>query len=232
VGQDLTDYLLAQRKMLAHNSSIDALNIIGIAGLNNSAVSRQRVLGLNRVINSSVHASLLNVVSGKWNRNTTKKKTDVLMKRHPDVDIIWTASDIMAYGVIDSLTEAGLKDAEVSSPIVGSIDWSPESMELLKQGCLSVSFGGHFLEPGWALLMFSDYLHGEDFKENLSAIITSPMAPLDKHNASEIGKFLEAPQWNNSLILKRSKHHAEQINYNFDPLDLINEHIRLQKREK
>jgi len=79
----------------------------------------------------------------------------MLIKRYPNVSLVWAASDLMAFGVMDALGEAGKQPGK--DVLVGTINDSTAALQALLEGRLGVVAGGHFTLGGWALVLLHDY---------------------------------------------------------------------------
>lgn len=213
-------YRISQHK----NCSIRqcAVNLVGLSGLHHAAVSLQRVEGLELAVQKNAGAELLNVVYANWRRKIAESMTSRILDRHRDIDGIWVASDIMAMGVADALAQKSAYPAIQ----IGSIDWSPEAIQMIRDDRLSFSLGGHFMEAGWALIMYHDMLRGLDFVDQFGTIVESQLSVLDKSNVAKWGPFLSTTQWSESILKKISKAANPDIAlYRLDPAYIINQHI-------
>jgi ABC-type sugar transport system substrate-binding protein len=140
--------------------------------------------------------------------------------RHEDINALWVASDVMAYGFIEGLKASSL--TLPSNTVIGSIDWSQETIEKIKTDALQISLGGHFLEGGQAIVLFHDYINGVDFADELGVVIKTPMSILDRNNVSELGALLEKPHWRADKIKSYSKFlNPSRANYQLNPKALI-----------
>ncbi|MCF2948586.1 ABC transporter substrate-binding protein [Paraglaciecola aquimarina] len=205
-------------------SSDCKVNIFAITGMSYSAVSVQRVKGLEQILQQDLKSHLLNVVYGNWDRERVAGMANTIFSRHKDIHAFWIASDVMAYGLED-----GLKNSNISMPkdtIIGSIDWSPASIEKIKQNKMHVSLGGHFLEGGLSLILFYDYLNGYDFAQEMGVVIKTEMSILDKNNVEQLGPFLQKPKWSKSRLQSYSKSLTPaRKQYNFNPKQIIVEQL-------
>lgn len=201
-------------------------NLFAITGMSYSAVSNQRVKGLERVLRQDNQSRLLNVVYGNWDRNRVAGMAETIFTRHEDIHAFWIASDVMAYGLEDGILKAKINMP--ASTIVGSIDWSSPSIEKIKQGSMHMSLGGHFLEAGLSLILFYDYLHNTDFKDEIGTVIKTQMSILNIDNVEQLGPFLGQPKWSKTKIQSYSKFlNPTRKNYNFNPKQIILEQLEV-----
>lgn len=200
------------------------VNIFAITGLSYSAVSKQRSTGLKKAVHADIKANLLNIIYGNWERTLVASKAKTIVQRHSDINAYWIASDVMAYGLLE-----GLKSAQFNLPentIIGGIDWSPETIEKIRRGEMDISLGGHFMEAGWGLILFYDYLNKVELPVSTTTIIKTEMSLLNIQNINELGPFLIAPKWSTERIRSYSKFLNPKLKqYNHDPRSVILEQL-------
>ncbi|MDU0353748.1 ABC transporter substrate-binding protein [Paraglaciecola aquimarina] len=203
------------------------VNIFAISGLSYSAVSKQRIVGLERMVYQDRQSRLLNIVFGNWDRQLVASMVPKILSRHQDIHAYWVASDVMAYGIEDGLNQQQLNLP--SNTIIGGIDWSAPTIDKIRSGEMQVSVGGHFLEAGWSLILYYDYINGADFADELGTIIKTQMSVLNKDNIELLGPFLQSPSWSTTMIKKYSKQlNPARQSYNLNPQQLILEHSKAQ----
>ncbi|MDS9469834.1 sugar ABC transporter substrate-binding protein [Paracoccus sp. MBLB3053] len=106
----------------------DKGKILAVAGTPAAVTSRQRVEGLEAALAEHPEIELLETLAGMYQREPAHDETLAALARHPEVDAIWTANDVMAYGVIQALKESG-RSAEVSG--TNGLD---EAIAMIKAG--------------------------------------------------------------------------------------------------
>jgi ABC-type sugar transport system substrate-binding protein len=197
-GNQLAQAIIKEsRDRRCHGKKCD-VNIFAITGLSYSAVSKQRANGLNTVTRDDHFARLLGIIYGNWDRSLVASKAQTIIQRHDDIDAFWIASDVMAYGLLEGLDSAQMALPEET--IIGGIDWSPDTIKKIKNGEMDISLGGHFMEAGWALILFYDYLNKVDLPSDITPVIKTEMSLLNTYNIDELGPFLVAPKWSREQI--------------------------------
>ncbi len=120
------------------------------------------------------------VVNGNWLRELAASKYSILLKKHTEIDIVWTASDSMALGVINQATKYNLQAN--TDYVIGVFDWLPEAIIAIKNGNMTASVGGHFMQGAWALTKIYDHHQGKNvFKVDDDTPYVS-MQVIDKNN--------------------------------------------------
>lgn len=129
------------------------------------------------------------IVNGKWERPTASEQVEQLIRRYPKARLIWTASDWMALGVLDTLEKYPEQRF-----CVGGFDWLPQSQHALQQGKLTASAGGHFAMAAWALVMIYDHAHG-NLKLPVPDVPLLQLEILTDKNLPLYQPLLRAGQW-------------------------------------
>lgn len=180
-------YLTAQaliatgRSRRAHGAD-GKLHLLAIAGDRSTNSSIQRNQGMRRAVSEAPDVVLHQTVYAGWSRAKAEEQMEWLLQRHPQARLVWTGSDLMAFGAMDALAKRG-------SPTPGqgmwlsSINTTTEALQRLRSGHLAALAGGHFITGAWSLVMLYDYHHGRDFateglelERPMFALVTPAMA--------------------------------------------------------
>jgi hypothetical protein len=133
-------------------------------------------------------ALLLQVVSADWSFEEAARKTPLLLRRYPEATVIWTASDAMALGALDSLEPLGREPG--TDILVGGANWEPLALDAVRRGELVATVDGHFLEGAWVMVLLHDHHHGLDFaRERVEW--RSEMLLINRENQARCLAFLE-----------------------------------------
>ena len=156
-------YMLAKALI----STVEAANkkpiVAGISGHYGSE-STLRNSGLQAAINES-DAKLTQIIHAGWSAEDAYQKTHKLLKRYPNINIIWCASDHMALAVIDAIEDIG-KVVGVDI-LVGGFDWTPKAIASINNNKLTASIGGHFIMG--ALAIMAIYHEEQGIRHNIFA---------------------------------------------------------------
>ncbi|QRK11203.1 ABC transporter substrate-binding protein [Archangium violaceum] len=201
IGQMLPDDLGAGERLAwllfeaarARGPSPDApVRLVALEGprRDTSAILRNEGLGL--ALSKWKGAELLQSVTASWLGDEARRKTFLLMRRFPEVQVVWAASDDMALGAARGIEDAGRRPGV--DVLVGGIDWTPQALQAVREGTLETSLGGHFLEGAWALVLLHDHHQGLDFaSERLDW--RTPFHPLTRANVAAYQDVLARPDW-------------------------------------
>ena len=132
-----------------------SIDMIAFSGTNATPVSLQREQGLYRALAEHPEVRLRQIVLGGWRRDRAYEQAQVLLRRYPEAKLIWTASDQMAFGVMDAVRETGKQPGK--DILLGTINDSTAALQAQLEGTLSVVMGGHFTLGGWAMVLLHDY---------------------------------------------------------------------------
>lgn len=137
--------------------------LLMISGDPATPASVERLRGARRVLAAHPEVRLVQVVNGMWQRERAYQQANWLLARHADTRLIWTANDLMAFGVRQSLQEHGRQAGR--DVLISTVNNSPEVMRARIDGEINALSGGHFLTGAWALVLLYDYTHGKDFAD-------------------------------------------------------------------
>ncbi|MAZ88121.1 MAG: hypothetical protein CL693_10780 [Cellvibrionaceae bacterium] len=155
-------YELAQR-LISELEPTPAKFLI-LAGDNVTSAAKLRELGLQEALKHHSHARIVERIVGEWGYHLPRQKVAGLLRRHPEINVIWSANGAMARGALNAITTANPKFD--FHPIIGSINWDSDEISMLQKRQLSTSIGGHFMTAGLSLVLIYDFHHGIDFQND------------------------------------------------------------------
>jgi ABC-type sugar transport system substrate-binding protein len=158
VANDEEGGYLAAKSLIAQLPPVAAgqtTEMLAFSATNSTPVSLQREQGLYRALAESPQVRLRQIVLGGWRRDRAQEQARVLLKRYPDIRLIWAANDLMAFGAMDAVQELGKQPGK--DVLFASINNSTQALQAQLEGRLNVVVGGHFTLGGWALVLLHDY---------------------------------------------------------------------------
>ncbi|MCP5161420.1 MAG: ABC transporter substrate-binding protein [Hahellaceae bacterium] len=186
-GEALAEKLIASARMKGLQNASGKIEMVALEGFTSSGPSLKRVQGLQRAVKNHPDVILHQIVSANWRREEAQQIMPGLYKRYPGLVAIWAASDSMILGVEDWANQKGVKMG--AQLVAGGIDWARDALVEISQEQLEVSYGGHFMEAGWAIVMLFDRLRGSQAGTDRLHLSTQ-MEALDRHNVNEyLGRF-------------------------------------------
>jgi ribose transport system substrate-binding protein len=107
--------------------------IVALEGPPSAPTSRDRVRGLKETLTRFPNIELLDLSVGHLQQAPAKAAMAALLARHPVIDGVWTANDLMAFGALDALQAAGR-----TAKVVG-INGLPAAIEHIERGTMVAS---------------------------------------------------------------------------------------------
>lgn len=135
-----------------------ASHVIAINGHYGSE-SQARFNGMRRYFEAN-QGIVYQAVHAGWSEEVAYKQAKALLNRFPEVNIIWTASDLMALGASKAAIELGrVPNKDI---FIGGFDWVTRAVRAVETGALSASIGGHKVMGAWAVISILLHHEGED----------------------------------------------------------------------
>jgi ribose transport system substrate-binding protein len=107
--------------------------VVALEGPPSAPTSRDRVRGLRETLKRFPNIELLDLSIGLLQQAPAKTAMAALLARHPAIDGVWTANDLMAFGALDALQAAGR-----TAKVVG-INGLPAAIEHIERGTMVAS---------------------------------------------------------------------------------------------
>jgi ribose transport system substrate-binding protein len=132
VGSD--DAAIGRRTATALFDALDgAGRVVGLEGPQSAPTSRARVQGLRESLRRFPGIELLDIAVGHLQQPPAQTAMAELLARHPRIDGVWAANDLMAFGALDALAEA-----KRTAKVVG-INGLPAAIEHIERGSMLAS---------------------------------------------------------------------------------------------
>jgi hypothetical protein len=174
-----------------------------------------------------VRHDLVDVRNLDWTEEGAQASVREFVHGGQRIDAVWAANDLMAFGAITALREAGYKPGV--DVVVGGLNWSQGGIDRVLKGEMVVTYGGHFLGGAWAMVILRDYHDGRDFAEE-DVRLQFPMGAIDLPVARrfpEIGNV----DWRNVDFTRFSKTRNPKItHYDFRPDSVLSQLLSIPSR--
>jgi ribose transport system substrate-binding protein len=147
--------------------------IVAIEGTPVAPTSRDRTVGLHKALGEAPAIKLLGLGVGYFQQAPARTEMARLLAEHPEIDGVWTANDVMAFGALEALAAAGR-----SAKLVG-VNGLAEAIDNIERGTMqaTVDFSA-FNIAGIAAHAALRHLRGE----TVPASIMVPAALIDRSN--------------------------------------------------
>jgi ABC-type sugar transport system substrate-binding protein len=178
----LTARALIEQGIRDHRVAVDGkLHMVAIAGDRSTPASIRRNEGMQKAIAEHPNVVLDQIVYGDWQRQKAADQAHVLFTRYPTSQLVWTGSDLMAFGAMDALRDLGGTPGH--DKLFSAVNNSIAAMNDLIDGHLNALAGGHFMAGAWAVVMLYDYHHGHDFASERLELDKSMFTLFDQEEA-------------------------------------------------
>jgi len=227
-GAELLRCLKSAANNLYSNAKKDSFSVLAMEGNSSSKAYKSRKIGLQRALLINSDLNFTQYFPADWSRSKARKMFPTMLARYTDVNILWSANDNMALGLIDAAKNSDLIFGK--NAVVGGIDWLAESIEAIKQGDMACSVGGHFVEGMWSLILMYDYLNGFDFIDESKgrshqSTFHTKMAAINAKNVdtfSQLTKKLQPANLSKHDFRQYSRTHNPKFKqYNFSITELL-----------
>lgn len=191
-NEEEAGYLMAHGLLQAGAAAGRGLDLLAFSGLAQAPVAQLREQGMRRALADFPRARLLQVVYGGWDRQRAYEQAQQLLRRYPQVRLVWSANDEMAFGAMKAAREAGRVPGR--DMLFSGLNNSPELLGAVIDGSISVAMSGHFTLGGWAMVLLHDYDAGVDFAAHGGKDRQLPVfILLDKRRAQKLRANLARP---------------------------------------
>ena len=184
-NDETTGYALARALIDAtHERSPGAteIRVIAVQGTEGEFATDERRAGLQRALSEHNDFDIVaRIESGFTNqveaRDGVRRALQGLSEGSPIV--IWCATDAMALGAVQGAIQAGREPG--SDVLIGGVDWTRDALLAVQDGTLHVSYGGHFMEAGFAIILAEAALPRVDPVQ-----LYTPMRPATRENVEDV----------------------------------------------
>lgn len=148
-------YLMA--KALIQLTPTGVGEMVAFSGIKQTPSATLREAGLQRALAEHPHVRLRQVLYGEWLEQRAYDQAKTILPRYPQANLVWSANDNMAFGVMRAAREQG------RALRYSGLNNSVAALQARIDGRLGVLASGHFILGGCALVMISDHAAGLDF---------------------------------------------------------------------
>lgn len=131
--------------------------MLAFSGIKQTPSATLRLAGLQRALAEAPHIRLVQAVYGEWQQQRAYEQAHSLLPRYPEVSLIWSANDEMAFGVMQAASELG-RDLRYAA-----LNNSARVLQARSDNRIEVLASGHFLLGACALVLLDEHARGLDF---------------------------------------------------------------------
>ena len=133
--------------------------MLAFSGIKQTPSATLRLDGLRRALAEAPQVQLRQELYGEWRQQRAYEQASALLPRYPQVSLVWSANDEMAFGVMQAAQGQGRRLR------YSALNNSPRVFQARIDGRIDVLASGHFLLGGCALVMLHDHARGLDFAQ-------------------------------------------------------------------
>ncbi|MDG1582664.1 ABC transporter substrate-binding protein [Pseudomonas sp. GOM6] len=137
----------------------DGGELLAFSGVKNTPSASLREAGLQRALAEHPQIRLRQLLYGEWKYQRAYEQALGILPRYPEVKLVWSTNDEMAFGVMQAAKEQGRQ------LLYTALNNSKEALQARISGKADVLALGHFLLGGCAMVMLYDHAQGRDFAE-------------------------------------------------------------------
>lgn len=185
--EELKGYLLAQELITAarsagHTEDGGTIYVAGINGTKSWYGAILREAGLRRAIEEHPDVELLQMVYTRWTPEEGRNMASRILRRYPDVAVLWAASDQLAIGAAEAISnELAPGDPPVHT---GGLDLSSAGIESVLQGQLLATVASSSLLWAQVIIDLYDHLQGVGTASHEDHVVLATPIVAD-HSAAE-----------------------------------------------
>ncbi|MEH6579835.1 MAG: ABC transporter substrate-binding protein [Amphritea sp.] len=149
----------ALKNCAENNQRADSYHVLALGGDTRTPASIDRNNGALSVLEKDRKLILDRFLFANWNKQEAKDLTIRYLKwaerNQIAPAVIWAANDPIAAGAIEALREFNLQPGK-DLCLVG-LNWSTEGLQMVRDGELVLTDGGHFLAGAWSMVLLNDH---------------------------------------------------------------------------
>jgi ABC-type sugar transport system substrate-binding protein len=193
----------------------EQIELLAFSGLKITPSAQLREQGMQRALAEHPNVRLRQLVYSGWTQERAYEQAKQLFSRYPQVSLVWSANDEMAFGAMRAYAESGKvpgKDA-----LFSAVNTSPAALQALVAGRLSALVGGHFTLGGWALVELHDHENGVDLNRYGGSDREIPLLQLvDKAHARQMLTMGDSPDYGVNFRKLSAKGRPDSYRYPFN----------------
>ncbi|MFJ2388419.1 ABC transporter substrate-binding protein [Pseudomonas koreensis] len=193
----------------------EPIEVLAFSGLKITPSAQLRERGMQRALAEHPQVRLRQLVYGEWTQQRAYEQARQLVGRYPNVSLVWSANDEMAFGAMRAFAEVGKVAGK--DVLFSAVNTSSEALRAVVDGRLSALVGGHFTLGGWALVELHDYDQGVDLARYGGRDRQLPLLQLiDRNQARRMLAMGSAPGYGVNFRKLSAKGRPASYRYPFD----------------
>ncbi len=208
-GYDLTELIVTMAREKFDLADDEMVTVSAIGGGRDTGASSLRRDGLYDYLGrGDARTSVNQFIYTDWSYEYGRSVAKTLLRRYGKPHVIWTAYTPLARAALDVWNETYL---DKPLPVIGTIGWGEEVIELVEQEELAVVLGGHFMEGAWLLTLVYDHYNGIDFEDEIGLEMRVTLSKVDAANVRPFKTRFGDRDWQKIEFKHFSKCHTASI---------------------
>ena len=173
-------------------------HMLAIGGDQTTPASLARNQGAMDIVRDNADIQLDRFLFANWNQQEAARLSanylNWAQRNKITPTAIWSANDPIAMGARDALISHQIEPGKEVC-LVG-LNWSASGLEMVQNGQMLLTDGGHFLAGAWAMVLLNDYhKQGSGAGRQSPGTINFQMQSIDQSNISSYLKHLGDENW-------------------------------------
>ncbi len=173
-------------------------HILAIGGDQTTPASLARNQGAMDIVTQNTDIQLDRFLFANWNQQEANRLSNNYLnwarRNQITPTAIWSANDPIAMGARDALLSHQIKPGEEVCQV--GLNWSAQGLDMVRNGQMILTDGGHFLAGAWAMVLLNDYHTSSMGNLNQPpGTINFQMQSIDKSNIEHYLDHLGDENW-------------------------------------
>lgn len=157
-----------ERKLVSASGRYKMILMNGSVG-DVAAVDRQD--GAKLAAEEYYHGDITLRAVADWSRIKARGVSARAFEKQPTASLYWIANDLMALGALDTFERT--RRIPGVDTLIGCFNWTPWALKAVAENQIEFVMGGHFMEPGAAVVLMFDHSRGRDFADQGTSFINA-----------------------------------------------------------
>lgn len=193
------------------------IRLLALTGDTSTPAGVLRELGMMRAAAENDDVQLVHAIPAHWEEGIAYRRThDVLMRTR--IDVVWSASDDMAFGARRATDELGLKAGR--DIFFAGLGWSKRGMDGVQNMEMSLTHGGEFFAGAWSIVMLRDHYY-KSVKGEVFVDVLFKMSPITIDNVEVYLNHLGDGDWDRIDFRRFCKSATGRSHYDFSATAIL-----------
>jgi len=208
-GYEMAEALFADARV--SKAKKEKIRLLALTGDASTPADQHRELGMLRAVADNPDVQLVHAIPADRREALAYNRTLGVLKR-ADIDIVWSATDEMAFGARRASDEMGLQAGH--DILFAGLGWSKRAMDSVQSGEMTVTHGGEFFAGAWSIVMLRDHFF-RTVKGEVFVDVLFRMTPITRENVALYLNHLGDGDWDKIDFRRFCKSRTGRSHYDF-----------------